>query len=76
MARTADPNWLEGYSRPWNIMPSMETGRVGQEPLLGTGWASVMGGEQLYHLPVLGFIPFSLLFIAFSSLLVLLLCLI
>ncbi|KAK4817679.1 hypothetical protein QYF61_024908 [Mycteria americana] len=43
-ARTADPNWPKGYSIPYGIILSIETGGSwlgGSDRCLGTGWASV-----------------------------------
>ncbi|KAK4827635.1 hypothetical protein QYF61_019845 [Mycteria americana] len=43
-ARTADPNWPKGYSIPYGVMLSIETGGVGQGAAIAArGWA----GHQL-----------------------------
>ncbi|KAK4826643.1 LOW QUALITY PROTEIN: hypothetical protein QYF61_010571 [Mycteria americana] len=48
-ARVVDPNWPKGYSIPYGVMLSIETGGVGQggsDCCSGMGWASVGGWQN------------------------------
>ena len=49
-ARAPDPNWPMGYSMPWDVTSSIETGGVGVGGIAARGLAGCRpaGGEQLH----------------------------
>jgi len=65
-ARTAIPNWPEGYSIPYDIMLSTEAGGISQGAVIAAqGWAGYHSSLVLYLLLLLSLLLLLLLLLLF-----------